>query len=205
MRYQHALTATALAATVVLAGCSGTGTTSDSSAGASSTPTSSSSPSSPQSFTTADVTFAQQMIPHHRQAVEMARMAPTRAKDPRVKDLATKIEAAQGPEIQTMTGWLQSWGKPVPEDMTGMTGMNHGEMNMPGMMSATDMAKMGKASGADFDTMFLTGMIAHHRGAVEMARAEQSAGQNPDAVALARKIQADQTAEIRQMQRLLKS
>lgn len=152
-----------------------------------------------------DVAFAQQMIPHHRQAVEMARMAPTRAKDPRVKDLATKIEAAQGPEIQTMTGWLQSWGKPVPEDMTGMTGMNHGEMNMPGMMSATGMAKMGKASSADFDTMFLTGMIAHHRGAVEMARAEQSAGQNPDAVALARKIQADQTAEIRQMQRLLKS
>lgn len=87
----------------------------------------SSSPAAPSSsmdaasdFNDADVTFATDMIPHHRQAVEMAKLAETRAKSPEVKNLAVQILNAQDPEIQTMSGWLTAWGKPVPDDMSGM-------------------------------------------------------------------------------------
>lgn len=149
-------------------------------------------------FNQADVTFAQQMIAHHRQAIDMARLAQSRAEDPRVKDLATKIVAAQTPEIDTMTGWLQSWKSDVPS--AGMSGMSSG---MPGMSMGGQMAKLRSATGAEFDQMFLTMMIGHHRSAIEMAKKEQVDGQNRDAVALAEKIEADQTAEIATMQQLL--
>ena len=81
----------------------------------------------------ADVVFAQMMIPHHRQAIEMAKMAASRAADPKVKALAGKIEAAQDPEIQTTSGWLMAWNAPMP---TGMPGMDHGGMSMPSMPGA---------------------------------------------------------------------
>jgi uncharacterized protein (DUF305 family) len=116
-------------------------------------------------FNDADVTFATDMIPHHRQAVEMAELAETRADAAEVKELATKIKGAQDPEIQVMSGWLTAWGKPVPDRMGGH------DMNgsMPGMMSSDDMDALMDAAGADFDQMFLTMMIPHHQGAVEMA------------------------------------
>jgi uncharacterized protein (DUF305 family) len=154
-------------------------------------------------FNQADVTFAQEMIPHHQQAIEMAQLAQDRAADPEVKDLAARIEVAQDPEIQTMTGWLESWGKDVPSD-----GMDHGDGGMsgedkPGMMTEEEMADLEAAGGAEFDQMFLTMMIEHHEGAIEMARTEQADGQNADAVALAEKIGADQAAEIATMEDLL--
>lgn len=153
----------------------------------------------------ADVTFAQQMIPHHQQAIEMAELAETRAESQQVKDLAADIEAAQDPEIEAMTGWLESWGEDVPDD--SMAGMDHGDMStddMPGMMSADDMAAMEAASGAEFDQMFLTMMIDHHEGAIEMARTEQAEGEYADAVKLAEGIESAQAEEIRTMQGLLK-
>jgi uncharacterized protein (DUF305 family) len=152
-------------------------------------------------FNQADVTFAQEMIPHHQQAIEMAQLAQDRAEDPEVKDLAAQIEDAQDPEIQTMTGWLESWGEGVPSD-----DMDHGDMSgddMPGMMTDEEMAGLQAAGGAEFDQMFLTMMIEHHEGAIEMARTEQADGQNADAVALAEKIEADQTAEIATIEDLL--
>jgi uncharacterized protein (DUF305 family) len=152
-------------------------------------------------FNQADVTFAQEMIPHHQQAIEMAQLALDRAEDPEVKDLAALIEAAQDPEIQTMTEWLESWGEDVPGD-----GMDHGDMSgedMPGMMTDEEMADLEAAGGAEFDQMFLTMMIEHHGGALEMAVTEQADGQNAAAVALAEKIEADQTAEIATMEDLL--
>ncbi len=152
-------------------------------------------------FNEADVTFAQQMIPHHEQAVEMATMAQERASSPEVKQLAAKIEAAQGPEIDTMTGWLEDWGQEAPSDSMG--GMDHSGSDMSGMMSDAEMESMGAATGAEFDQMFLTMMIEHHTGAIEMAKTEQQDGENPDAIALAEKIEADQTAEIAQMEDLL--
>ncbi len=162
-----------------------------------------SSSSSSSQVNNADVTFAQSMIPHHRQAVQMAKMAKMHASTTQVKTLADKTQVAQGPEIETMTGWLQQWGKKGPSgSMSGMSGMDMG--SMPGMMSDQETKRLGSATGATFDRMWLTMMIRHHTGAVAMARTEQATGKNADAVALARKIEAAQTAEIAQMKTLLR-
>ncbi|ANH40506.1 hypothetical protein I601_4111 [Nocardioides dokdonensis FR1436] len=154
-------------------------------------------------FNNADVKFAQSMIAHHEQAMEMAEMAQERAASTEVKQLADKIEAAQGPEIDTMTGWLEDWGQEASPDSEG--GMDHSGSDMSGMMTDADMESLGTASGAEFDQMFLTMMIEHHTGAIEMAQTEQQNGENPDAIALAEKIEADQTTEIAQMEDLLGS
>jgi uncharacterized protein (DUF305 family) len=164
-------------------------------------------------FNEADVEFAQGMIPHHRQAVEMAALAPTRAEDLQVKKLAAQIKRAQDPEIRTMSAWLRSWGEDVPGDKGedhGMDhGMDHGEMDMdehmPGMMSGEQMSELETAKGAAFDRMFLEMMIEHHEGAIEMAETEQRDGKNAAAKKLAAKIEKSQTAEIDQMRKLLRS
>ncbi|MET7683836.1 DUF305 domain-containing protein [Streptomyces sp. NPDC005423] len=149
----------------------------------------------------ADVSFATEMIQHHRQAVEMAGLAHGRARSATVEALARKIRAAQAPEITTMSGWLTSWGEPLPEDMTGM---GH-DMSpaMPGMMAATDMNRLRKASGAAFDTLFLTLMVQHHQGAVTMAKSEQGKGSYGPAIALAGNVVVAQSAEIERMRQLL--
>ncbi|MFD2763601.1 DUF305 domain-containing protein [Micromonospora eburnea] len=160
------------------------------------------SPSAGASFGDADAMFAQMMIPHHRQAVEMAALAEGRAADPEVKKLAEQIRAAQAPEIATMTGWLAAWGRPVPSASAGhgMPEMDHG---MPGMMSAADMAKLTASSGADFDRQFLAMMIAHHEGAIRMAEDELARGADPEARALAQRIVDTQRAEIDAMRKRL--
>ena len=152
-----------------------------------------------------DVAFAKGMIPHHRQAVVMAGLAPDRARSQEVKDLAAKIKRAQDPEITTMSGWLTAWGQEVPAtDMPGMDhGMDHSGHDMPGMMSQADMARLEKLSGAEFDGRFLKMMIAHHEGAVEMAETERSRGAYGPAKDLAASIITGQSAEIDQMKKLL--
>lgn len=187
----------AVVAALTVAGC-GNGTDSNGSNGSTG-----STDSSDGQFNDADVTFAQSMVPHHEQAMEMATMAQERASSPEVKQLAEKIAAAQGPEIDTMTGWLEDWGQEVSSDSEG--GMDHSGSDMSGMMSDDDMRSLGAATGAEFDQMFLEMMIEHHTGAIEMAQTEQQDGENPDAIALAEKIEADQTAEIAEMQDLLGS
>lgn len=158
---------------------------------------------SPSAYNDADVTFAQQMIPHHEQAVEMAQMAQGRASSEDVLSLAEAIAAAQGPEIDTLQGWLQTWGEDVPA-----SGMEHGDMGhdsggtMSGMMDEKQMSDLMAASGAPWDQIFLEMMTEHHEGAIEMAEVEVEQGENPDAVALAEKIISDQQAEITQMQQL---
>lgn len=159
----------------------------------------------------ADITFAQLMISHHEQAVQMADMALQQANSSEVTDLATRIKAAQDPEIGQMRGWLQQWG--APEQMDGMDGMDHGDMghgdtdsggqSAGGMMSDTDMGALGGASGADFDRMWLTMMIAHHEGAIKMAEQVKAESTNPDVTALADAIVAGQKKEIDTMQQLL--
>lgn len=156
-------------------------------------------------FNDQDVTFAQGMIPHHRQAVEMATLADTRATSPQVKELATAIQGAQDPEIMKMEGWLKDWNKPVAGN--GMSGMDHGSTggdSMAGMMSDGDMKSLEGASGTEFDMMFLTMMIKHHEGAITMAETELADGSNTEAVALAQTIIAAQTGEIATMKDLLK-
>jgi uncharacterized protein (DUF305 family) len=161
----------------------------------------SSSATSATQFNDADVTFATQMIPHHRQAVEMADIATTKATTPAVKQLATAIKAAQDPEIQQMSGWLTSWGKPVPTP--GMHSGHDMSGSMPGMMTKQEMADLGKATGTMFDRMWVQMMIKHHQGAVTMAKTEQTAGKDTAAIALAKKIETDQNREIAAMQKLL--
>ncbi|WFE27003.1 DUF305 domain-containing protein [Solwaraspora sp. WMMD791] len=152
----------------------------------------------------ADISFAQGMIPHHQQAVEMAEVASSRAGDPQVKALAADIAAAQGPEIETMTTWLTEWGAPLPTEDPDPHGGAHGEAHdMPGMMTGQEMAALADAEGDQFDRMFLEMMIRHHEGAVEMAAIEQQQGRHPAAKALAEKIHADQTSEIALMRDLL--
>ena len=146
----------------------------------------------------ADVTFAQQMIPHHEGALEMARLAPSRAADQRVKDLAARIEAAQDPEIKLMQGWLEDWDE--PDAAAG--GMDHGGGESGSGMSEQDMGALEGASGPAFDKMFLTMMIEHHKSAIEMADTEIADGQFPAALDLARKIKSDQEAEITEMEAL---
>ncbi|MEU5310212.1 DUF305 domain-containing protein [Streptomyces sp. NPDC021562] len=146
-----------------------------------------------------DVSFAQTMIPHHQQALEMASLAADRASSAQVKDLAARIEKAQDPEINTMTGWLKAWGEEVP-----MAGMDHsGHSGMAGMMSVKDMTMLKQAKGKDFDTMFLTMMVQHHRGAVEMAGTEQAKGEYAPATSMAGSIVTGQNAEIKEMNKLL--
>lgn len=148
-----------------------------------------------------DVTFAKDMIPHHQQAVQMAKMAKVHAGSTDVKQLADDIEAAQGPEIEKMTGWLEAWGEDAPSG--SMSGMSHDDM--PGMMSDADMTKLGQATGGRFDQMWLKGMITHHEGAVKMADTEIANGKNADAIDLAKTIKTAQTKEIARMKTMLGS
>ncbi|SCL31867.1 Uncharacterized conserved protein, DUF305 family [Micromonospora pallida] len=168
--------------------------------GMTSTPAPSSAGASPDTGNAADVMFAQMMIPHHQQAVQMADLAATRADDPDVKQLAAKIKAAQAPEIDTMTRWLTAWGKPLPTASTSTPDMHHG---MPGMMTDADMTTLAAANGRDFDKQFLTMMIAHHQGAITMAKNELVQGSNTDAKNLAQRIIDDQQAEIDTMNKIL--
>lgn len=158
-------------------------------------------------YNQADVSFAQQMIPHHRQAVAMAAMAATHGASPDVKALAEKIEKAQEPEIQTMSGWLKAWGAKVPDAMEGMpamSGTDHGDhASMPGMMGREDMDRLDGATGKDFDSMFLTMMIEHHEGAIAMAKTERQKGSSRDATSMAGDIATAQTAEIARMRQML--
>lgn len=147
----------------------------------------------------ADVAFAQGMIPHHRQAVEMSALAASRAESAEVKSLAKEISGAQQPEIEKLSGWLKSWGKKVPGAHEG-----HGGHHMHGMMTPQDMAELKKSSGKDFDRGFLTMMTAHHEGAVQMSRTEEADGSYPQAKKLAGDIRRAQTREIKEMRELLK-
>ncbi|MGY1682427.1 DUF305 domain-containing protein [Geodermatophilus sp. SYSU D01176] len=199
------LTGALLAGTLALAGCSGdsghegmSGMSGSSSASASA----SASDDTAARFNDADVAFAQGMLPHHEQAVEMARLAVDRAADPRVADLAARIEAAQAPEIETLSGWLEAWGA----EATGPVGTAHGSTDhgdMGGTMSAEEMTALADASGAEFDRAFLEMMTAHHDGAVQMAETEIAEGENPDAIAMAEEIRDTQQAEIAEMRQLL--
>ncbi|MET9632904.1 DUF305 domain-containing protein [Lentzea sp. NPDC006480] len=145
----------------------------------------------------ADIAFAQQMVPHHEQALEMAKLVPTRSSNDKVRGLAQRIEKAQDPEITRMNGWLKEWGSAATQDHTGH--------DMAGMMSHEDMAGLENATGAAFDEQWLDLMIKHHEGAVEMAKTELDQGKDADAKKLAQAIIDGQQQEITEMKDLLKT
>ena len=167
----------------------------------------------------ADVTFASDMIQHHAQALSMVDLTMDRDLEPEVQELADAIRAAQSPEIETMSGWLQEWGEEVPstmrdhvnggheghgdEDSSMSDSMEGMDGDMPGMMSAEDMDALENASDAEFSDMWLKMMIEHHEGAIEMSETEQDEGRFKPAVDLAGTIIESQTAEIDTMEKLL--
>jgi uncharacterized protein (DUF305 family) len=146
-------------------------------------------------FNDADVMFLQMMYPHHAQAVDMAKLVPTRSQNQQVKDLATAIEKAQAPEMQQMTTLLAGFGKPAPSGT-----MSH---SMPGLMTPQQMTELTGLSGAAFDKMWLQMMVEHHQGAITMANDELKNGTNADAKAMAQAIVTAQQAEITTMNGML--
>ena len=143
-------------------------------------------------FNNADVMFAQMMIPHHQQAIEMSDIAldPNTGASAAIIALATQIKGAQDPEISQMKNLLTTWGMP-----TEMGSMDHSSM-MDGMLSLEEMATLGQLKGAEFDKAWAKGMIAHHEGAIAMANDVLANGKNSEILALANAVASGQTAEI---------
>lgn len=192
------ISATALAAVIALAGCStGSGSAGSSMPGMdhSSGQAMPGASAAAANHNAPDTMFAQGMIPHHAQAVQMSEMMLKKPGiDAKVTALAGRIKAAQGPEIDRMTGWLRDWN-----ESTQMPG-GHA---MSGMLGDDELKKLDAATGTEAAKLFLTQMIAHHEGAVEMANAEVRGGKNPDAIKLAKDVAASQTDEIKEMKDLL--
>ena len=146
---------------------------------------------------TADVTYAQMMIVHHAQALEMTELVPDRSRSAAVKALAQRISAAQKPEIAVMRDWLTSYKK--PQNPQG----HAGHEAMPGMATDAQLARLRAAKGAAFDRLFLTLMITHHEGAITMATDVKSQGNNIQAEEMADDVVAQQTSEIARMRSML--
>jgi uncharacterized protein (DUF305 family) len=142
----------------------------------------------------ADVTFTQNMIPHHQQAIEMAKLVDAHTRRPQLRTLADSIVVSQGEEITLMQGWLKSWGKPATP-----AGTDHGAMHMPGMISEADMRQLMIVKNQDFDLAFVDMMTAHHEGAIEMATTELRDGSLPEVKRLAQQIIDAQQGEIDQL------
>lgn len=147
-------------------------------------------------FSSVDIMFAQMMIPHHQQAVDMSELAIENTADPDVRTLAEQIRDAQATEIELMESWLDDAG----------VGMSMGEydmgMGMGGMLSEDEMTALENATGAEFDRLYLEGMIEHHEGAIQMAQLILDS-ENSDVKALGEAIVESQTAEIEQMKQML--
>lgn len=195
--------AAALAAALSLAGCatgSSTGTTpSHGMDHGSSSPMSSMMPDASADHNAADIMFSQMMIPHHAQAVEMSDiMLAKPGISAAATSLATRIKAAQAPEIEQMTDWLEDWNQP-----TGMMTGHAMPGGMSGMVSAGDLDKLKAAQGTEATKLFLTQMIAHHEGAIAMAQTEVESGEFTKTIELAKAIITSQQAEIEEMKQLL--
>lgn len=162
-----------------------------------------------------DVAFASDMIQHHAQALSMVDLTLERPLDPEVAALAERIRDAQAPEIELMSDWLVDWDEDVPATMRDHANAGHGDhspaeamegmgrSDMPGMLSADELASLADASDAEFTPLWLELMIVHHEGAVRMAEEQVAEGTYRPAVELAESIEAGQSAEIEQMRELL--
>ena len=171
-------------------------------------------------FNDTDVDFATAMIPHHAQALAMVDLTRGRQLSAPAQRLTEDIQAAQGPEIETMVDWLTDWDQPVPETMRdhvnaedsgGMGGHDMGDMDdgteadMPGMMTDEELADLDATQGQEFEDRWLEMMVEHHEGAIAMAKDEQADGVFRPAVDLAESIETSQQAEIDHMRELLGS
>lgn len=189
------LSAAAVVLVFALAGCARAANPGSALDGMNHGPASSSQAPADATHNAADTMFAQMMIPHHAQAIQMSDiMLAKMGLDPKIVSLVTDIKAAQGPEIEKMTGWLTSWGEATK--MSGSHAMN-------GMLSSTELDQLAAAQGAEAGKLFLEQMIAHHDGAVEMAAEAVRDGKSADVIALAKSIVASQETEIKVMKEML--
>lgn len=161
-------------------------------------------------YTDADVHFMTGMISHHAQAIVMAKWADSHGANPSVATLAHRIINAQSDEIRLMQNWLRDRGKPVPDpDPHGMKMVMNGtehEMLMPGMLTDEQLKQLDSARGREFDRLFLTDMIQHHSGAVQMVKElfdTYGAGQDDIVFKFASDVNVDQTTEIARMRKML--
>jgi uncharacterized protein (DUF305 family) len=199
MRRWVLIGAAALAALVTITACSSSGNQSATS-GTRSAGSSAASTATPatSAHNQADVTFAQNGIPHHQQAIPMSDdILGKQGIDPRVVQLATQFKTDEGPELQQMQSWLSQWGQPTISMTPGMV--------MPGMLPDQDLAALKNAQGVDATKRFLTGMIECHEGTIAMAEDEIKDGQYPPAVALAHSISTREQQENTTMQGILAS
>jgi uncharacterized protein (DUF305 family) len=149
-------------------------------------------------FNDTDVMLSQMMVAHHGQALEMVRLARTKAVREDVRTLAAAVDVTETDELKTMQVWLGAWGRPPTADPSAHAG--HGGAHGT---SPDDIKALGATSGAEFETRFLNMFIAHQHNAIEIARMETGGGVNPGALDLARRIGESRTAEIQQMLRYL--
>jgi uncharacterized protein (DUF305 family) len=160
-------------------------------------------------FSKADADFLSGMILHHGQAIEMTGLVAERSASDQVKTFADRIDVVQGSEIDLMSGWLEENGYPVPLDVEGGDGSgprapeHEHDADMPGMLTGAEMTELEEASGAEFDRLFLEGMIKHHEGALTMCEEVAGSGSEERVIELATNIAADQTAEIDRMANML--
>jgi len=157
----------------------------------------------PAGYNAADIAFAENMIPHHKQAIELARLVPDRSTNPELVTLADQIPAAQQPEINILNVLLVQWNE-NPEVRSGDADGQGGQgRSMQGMVDDATVSRLESLRGTEFDTLWLQSMIGHHQGAVEMAKTEIADGENVDAIAMAKTMAAAQQAEIGQMKQML--
>jgi uncharacterized protein (DUF305 family) len=156
-------------------------------------------------FTAADVRFMQGMIGHHAQAVEMVALIPARTSREDMLLLGRRIDVSQADEIKMMQRWLEVRGQEIPSEHAHHM---HGAALMPGMLTPEEMARLTAAKGAEFDRLFLEGMIKHHAGALTMVEqlfAMPGAGQEVEIFSFASDVDADQRMEIERMGAMLNS
>ncbi|MEP6832829.1 MAG: DUF305 domain-containing protein [Gemmatimonas sp.] len=170
-------------------------------------------------YTKADIDFMSGMIHHHAQAITMSRMAPSHGADAQVQRLTARIINAQTDEIHLMQNWLSDRNQPAPQvdsagnatmptagmaghEMAGMSMPGMAMPAMPGMLTDVQMKALDKSRGKEYDRLFLTYMMQHHRGAVSMVRdlfSAQGAGQDESIFKFANDVEVDQSTEIRRM------
>lgn len=206
-----------LVVAVTLAGCSTTPPPATPVPQAATTTTASSGATTPsmtgtngRPITQADVHFMTGMIGHHSQAIKIAGWAPSHGASPSIQTLAARIIVSQNDEIHFMQNWLRDRGQPVPDAdpdhmQMSMPGMDH-SMLMPGMLTAEQLAELDRARGPDFDRLFLTDMMQHHRGAITMVEQlinSPGAAQDDVVFKFISDVNADQTTEIDRMSTML--
>ena len=145
-----------------------------------------------------DIAFARSMIPHHEQAIDMAQMVPTNTKSQGMVALANHITNSEAPEIQAFRVFLMQWQDAGSDDASG-----HSGVPLPGTIEGATMDKLRSINGPDFDRLWLTTMIAHHRGAIAIAQNEVASGKNADVIYLAKTIVTEQQTDIDIMNNML--